>query len=627
MDVYLHGKRVKLDPTQSLGKGGEADVFRLGKERALKVFKSPDHPDYQGLPAEQRAAEERIRQHQRKLADFPGALPQQIVVPEELATDRSGRLIVGYTMKLVSPAEPLLRYADPGFRRAGVSNDAVAALFRDMHRAVAGLHAAGVVIGDFNDLNVLVAASGSARFIDADSYQYGAYRCTVFTERFVDPLLCDPTATSPRLARPYTPGSDWYAFAALLMQSLLFVGPYGGVYRPADVAKRVPHGARPLRRITVFHPDVLYPKPATSYAVLPDDLLHHLQAVFERDERVPFPIGLLDALRFTACPRCGVEHARAACPICSPSAASRVTEAIVLRGEVRCTRVFETRGVIVYATAERGVLRLVQHEGGAYRREDGSVVLRGPLDPALRFRVLGATTLVGRGGEVAVVTPGQPTERLSVDSDGTGPAFDTNGKHRYRATAGRLVRDAGTPWGPDLEPIGDVLLDQTRIWAGPAFGIGLYRASYLSVLFAFDAERRGINDSLPMPRLQGQLVDAACVLDEERAWVLLAVHGGGRTTHLCLAYARGGALEGTAEAEAGDGSWLGTLRGKCATRGVLLAATDSGIARVEVEGGRLRSTRQFPDTEPFVDWESQLLVGKDGLFVVGRRSVAVLKMT
>lgn len=627
MDVYLRGKRAKLDPTQSIGKGGEADVFRLGKDRALKVFKSPDHPDYQGLPAEQRAAEERIRQHQRKLTEFPGGLPQQIVVPEELATDRSGRLIVGYTMKLISPAEPLLRYADPGFRRGGVSNDAVATLFRDMHRAVAGLHAAGVVIGDFNDLNVLVAASGTARFIDADSYQYGAYHCTVFTERFVDPLLCDPTATSPRLARPYTPGSDWYAFAALLMQSLLFVGPYGGIYRPADVAKRVPHGARPLRRITVFHPDVLYPKPATRYAVLPDDLLHHLQAVFERDERAPFPMGLLDALRFTACPRCGVEHARAACPICSPSAASRITEAVVVRGEVRCTRVFETRGVIVYATAERGVLRLVQHEGGAYRREDGSVVLRGPLDPALRFSVLGATTLVGREGEIAVLAPGQPTERLSVDSDGTGPAFDTNGKHRYWATAGRLVRDAGTPWGPDLEPIGDVLLDQTRIWAGPAFGIGLYRASNLSVLFAFDAERRGINDSLHMPRLQGRLVDAACVLDEERAWVLLAVHGGGRTTHLCLAYSRRGALEGTAEAEAGDGSWLGTLRGKCATRGVLLAATDSGIARVEIEGGRLRATRQFPDTEPFVDSESQLLVGKDGLFVAGRRAVAVLKMT
>lgn len=62
-DVYLRGKRIKLDPTQSLGKGGEADVFRLGADRALKLFKPPDHPDYAGLPAEQSAAEKRLRQH------------------------------------------------------------------------------------------------------------------------------------------------------------------------------------------------------------------------------------------------------------------------------------------------------------------------------------------------------------------------------------------------------------------------------------------------------------------------------------------------------------------------------------------------------------------------------------
>ena len=625
MDVYLRGKHVKLDPTRALGKGGEADVFRLGARRALKVFKSPDHPDYQGLPAEQSAAEDRIRQQQRKLREFPGGLPPQVVVPEELATDRSGRLVVGYAMKLVSPAEPLLRYAEPTFRRAGVSSDAVVTLFRDMHRTVSALHASGVVIGDFNDLNVLVTSGEEARFIDADSFQFGSYQCTVFTDRFVDPLLCEAAASSPHLIGPYTAGSDWYAFAALLMQSLLFVGPYGGVYRPAEPSRRIPHGARPLRRITVFHPEVRYPKPATSYGVLTDDLLHHLHGVFERDERTPFPMGLLDALRFTACPRCGVEHARAACPICSPGAASRATETIRVRGEVRCRRVFETSGVIVHAVAERGLLRLVHHEGGAYRREDGTVILRGPLDPTLRFRVLGATTLVGRGGEVALFSPDRAPERLSADSDGVGPAFDTNGQHRFWASAGRLLRDS--PWGAgEAESIGDVLQGQTRIWAGAAFGLGLYRASSLSVLFAFDAERRGINDTLQMPPLRGQLVDATCVLDEARAWVLLALHAAGRTAHLCLAYSRRGALEGTAEAEAGDGSWLGTLPGKCATQGVLLAATDSGIARVEVEGGRLRVTRQFPDTEPFVDSGSQLLVGEGGLFVVGRRAVAELRM-
>ncbi|MFH0903432.1 MAG: hypothetical protein V2A73_22615, partial [Pseudomonadota bacterium] len=125
MDVYLGGKRIKLDPSKSLGKGGEADVFDVGKGLALKIFKSPDHPDYRGLPLEQKAAEERIALHQRKLREFPIALPAQVVAPVELATDRSGRFIVGYAMSLVTPAQPLLRYADPGFRHAGASNASV----------------------------------------------------------------------------------------------------------------------------------------------------------------------------------------------------------------------------------------------------------------------------------------------------------------------------------------------------------------------------------------------------------------------------------------------------------------------------------------------------------------------
>ncbi len=628
MDVYLRGKRIKLDPARALGKGGEADVFDLGGGRALKLFKTPDHPDYQGAPMEQQAAEERIAVHQRKLRAFPLGLPRQVIAPDELATDRSGRLIVGYAMPVVAPAEPLLRYGEPIFRRAGVANGDVVMLFREVHSALAALHAAGVVIGDFNDLNVLVTTGAQPRFIDADSFQFGPYPCCVFTERFVDPLLCDRHATTPRLARPYNPNADWYAFAALLMQTLLCVGPYGGVYRPKDVTRRIPHAARPLHRITVFHADVQYPKPATRYEVLPDELLQYLHRVFERDERGAFPPGLLDRLQFTLCLRCGVEYARAACPFCTPNAAAQSRAVVRVRGEVLCTRVFETRGVVLQASIERGELRFLHHEGGAYRREDGSVVFRGDLDPSLRFGILGPSTLVGRGGELVTLSPQRGPERFSVDSDGGGPAFSSNGRHRYWTADGRLLRDAcPTLLGASSEGIGEVLSGQTRIWAGPTFGLGLYRASNLSVAFTFDSARRGINDTLRLPPLRGQLIDATCVLDEQRAWLLVALRHAGRTLHLCLACSRAGALEAAAEVTAGDGSWLGTLNGKCATQGMLLAPTDSGIVRVEVRNGSLEKTREFPDTEPFVDAASQLLVGKEGIYVVGRSEINALKMS
>ncbi len=626
-EVFVDGKRFKLDPARSLGKGGEADVYDLGDGRAVKVFKSPDHPDYQGLPGEQRAAEERIAIHQRKLRAFPPGLPVEVIAPAALATDRSGKFILGYAMALVASAEPLLRYADPVYRRAGIPSAAVIGLFREILRVVRGLHGANVFVGDFNDLNVLVTADSHPRMIDADSFQFGTFLCTVFTERFVDPLLCDISAKAPRLSKPYDAAADWYAFNALLLQSLLFVGPYGGVYRPMDPAKRIPHGQRPLCRVTVFHPEVQYPKPARAYRVLPDELLHHFHGVFERDERAPFPQALLDRLVFTVCPKCAAEHARVHCPFCSQVTPAAVPRAIAVRGEVSVERIFGTTGLIVHASMEHGELRLVYHEDGAYRREDGVVILRGNLDPSMRFRILGSQTLIGRAGELAVVEATSNPVRLSVDTDGNSPAFDTNGSHRFRISGGRLLRDTPSPWDPGaVETVGDVLANQTRIWVGPAFGLGFYRAGNVSRVFLFDATRRGVNDELRVPPLAGELIDATATLDENRAWLFLALKHAGRVRHLCLVYVRTGQLDASEEAEPGDGSWLGTLRGKCATGGLLLAATDAGIVRVEVQAGTIRKTRDFPDTEEFVDDACQVLVGRRGLCVVRDREVLALQI-
>ncbi len=121
MDVYLHNKRVRLDPSASIGKGGEADVFDLGDGTVLKLFKAPDHPDYAGLPADQDAARARLEAHQTKLRAFPKRLPERVVAPIDLAFDRRGARVLGFTMLHVSAAEVLLRYADPGARSGGLA--------------------------------------------------------------------------------------------------------------------------------------------------------------------------------------------------------------------------------------------------------------------------------------------------------------------------------------------------------------------------------------------------------------------------------------------------------------------------------------------------------------------------
>jgi hypothetical protein len=311
--VWIDGARVALAPAALIGQGGEAEVYDLGDGRVLKWWKPPDHPDHDGLPDAQAAARARLDERPGKLRALPGGLPAAVVAPCGVAlAGRRSKDVVGYLMPRIA-GEPLHAYGEPRWRREHPvpGDDAVAALLA-LHDAIAALHAAGVVIGDCNDLNVLVEGR-RVHLIDVDSYQLPGYPCAMYSERFLDPRLCDG-ALAP--ARPHDEASDWYAFAAMVLRTLLGVGPWGGVHQPADPARRCPPGARALRRLSVFAPDVVYPRAARPLAILPDELADALRAIFERDQRGAFPRALLERLHLRRCASCGDEHARVRCPAC-----------------------------------------------------------------------------------------------------------------------------------------------------------------------------------------------------------------------------------------------------------------------------------------------------------------------
>jgi len=624
-DAYIEGQRIRLDPTTSIGKGGEADVFDI-KTGALKVFKTPDHPDYKDDSFEQEAAMERIQVHQLKipaLIQLAPRLPDHVIMPTKPATDSSGQLIVGYAMKLLRSAEVLLNYSDRDRHDKGLSNALVLDVFIDLHATVADSHAAGIVFGDLNSLNILVIDS-RAFVIDVDSAQFAQFLCKMYTERYVDPLCCDPSGKSPTLVKPHNTDSDWYAYAVMLMQSFLCVGPYAGVYKPKDKAKRVLHSARPLHRITVFDPDVIYPKDtiAFHFGILPDDLIHSLHAIFKNDLRGTFNIDMLKAMRWTKCTTCGLEHARDKCPSCDKAAPAAIKETIVIRGKVKATRTFQTRGTIVFADFQHTELRWLYHEGEEYKREDGSVVLHGILHHQLRFRIQGDKTLMGSPRGLVLVSSGTATpKKVNVECFSNLPMFAANVDHYYWVQGGRLMRD------DVIAPkyIGDVLANQTLFWVGPTFGFGFYRAGNLSVAFVFDAEQTGINDSVKLPPLKGQLVDSTCFFTKDYCWFFVAMQERGKTINRCIVVRADGSIKATADAEAGDGSWLSRLRGKCALGKFLFVATDAGIVRVEPDGDSIAVTGEFPDTEPFVSGGSHLFAG-EGIYAVDRNEITLLQI-
>jgi H/ACA ribonucleoprotein complex subunit 3 len=623
MNIYVNGKRLTLKPNQVIGKGGEADVFEIGNGKALKLFKPPHHLDYQGSPQAQQAARDRLVEHQQKLRQFPKHLPDRVIQPEQLVTDKTGQQILGYTMPLLKDTEVLLKYGDRTFRQAGVTQKTVVQIFQDLHTTVSKLHFAQVVIGDFNDLNILIQGN-QAYLIDADSFQFGSFLCKVFTARFVDPLLCQPQATQPILQAPYREDSDWYAFTVMLMQSLLFVHPYGGIYQPHDPAQKIPHDSRPLHRITVFHPQVRYPKPALPYKLLPDQLLHHFHQVFEHDRRGEFPRSLLDHWQWTTCNQCGTEHARQTCPHCTQITVKTVPEVTVVRGNISVTRICTTTGVILQATLQGDRLHWLEYTRGAFQREDGSVILHGDLTPQLKLRLQGSKTLIGQHGQVVILNGDRILERFAVDRYRQSPVFEVNATYYYWVNNGQLLRNGqlGT------EYIGDVLAGQTRFWVGSSFGFGFYQAAELNVGFVFDAQRRGINDRVPLPRCQGQLIDATCVFSPDYCWFFSAWQQQGQRIHRCIVIDQKGTIVAQTESEpTRNHHWLATLSGKCANQTHLLAATDDGIVKLGLHQGRIIKIQEFPDTEPFVDSNSQLFATQSGLFVVNQSEIQFLKMS
>jgi hypothetical protein len=617
MEVYLNQKRIKVNPKNAIGKGGEADIYDLKNGKVLKLFKTSDHPDYQLLPQEQLAAKARLSIHQQKLPAFPQNLPARVIKPETLATDKQGT-ILGYAMPFLQNTVPLLKYSDRTYRNTnGTSQQFVTNLFRDLHETVLKIHQANVTIGDFNDLNLLVSQN-QVNLIDADSFQFGQFPCQVFTARFVDPILCDRNANQPILISPHNLESDWYAFTVMLMQSLLYVDPYGGVYKPKSQSSQIPHSARPLKRITIFHPDVRYPKPAIPYKVLSDDLLHHFHNCFEKDWRGDFPKLLLESMRWTRCNQCGIEHLRTTCPICTPLIA--VLPSTSERGagddsKCKVIHIFQTEGVILQVALQNNSLNYLYHINHEFKREDNAILLSGELDANIQFAIFGKSTIVAKQRKALTLNQGQP-QAIAAE------LIRANSFSRYWIDQGQLLRDGKL----GNEYIGDILEGQTQFWVGETFGFGFYRASSISIAFTFDAKHSGICDRVNIPPIQGELIDANCIFSNDICWFFTITQEQGNMIHRVSVLCPNGDLVATIAAPKGNLPWLTNIHGGSAIASWLFVPTDEGIARVEVQNGQIMITKTFPETESYVDSGCSLIVGSQGIYVIHAQKILQLQL-
>jgi serine/threonine protein kinase len=447
--------RITPAPSDLIGEGGEACIYKVGGNKALKLFKSPSAT------------------RDAKLRTLP-SFPPHVVAPLDLETGSNGS-VLGYTMPIIENAYHLKSLASREFRtKSGIDGKRVTAIFQQLHDAVTQLHAAGIVIGDFNPLNVLIDANGDLRLLDSDSMQFNGFLCEAYTPRYADPLLFRADTTPPSMVTPHSERSDWYSFALMLFESLFFVHPYGGVLKPTG-GSNVPLDMRPFKRISIFHPNVAYPAAAIPLAEIPKAFQEFYFELLVKDARGIFPIALLSEPR----------------AVTVPAPINRV----------------KTSGTILCTQLQRGRSLCVFHEDGKFMREDRSVVMSGELDPHLHFVIDGNATIVSKLGQTFRISRNGETERLSVERyRDREPVIGSSGDYLYWVNSGELYCRASD--GKAIH-IDSVIAKQTRIWVGTTFGVGLSHAGGIVRAFIFEgpAPRRIVD----LPTIPGYIKEAECI--------------------------------------------------------------------------------------------------------------------
>lgn len=603
MDAYIDGVKARFE-VKPLGVGGEATVYRWNG-KAVKIFHEID-PSWD----KQKAALWRrlIELKKKKLKSFPTGLPPGVIVPEKLVYD-GRKEIIGYVMPLVSGAEAMHMLAVRSYRSGGVGNNETVELFRHLFRLMCGTHDAQVVIGDFNDLNVLFR--GQETFlIDTDSMQFNGLPCPVATEKFLDPLLYGQDL----LARPcYSAENDYYAYAVMLFKSLLFIHPYDGVHKDFPNVFRRAEAA-----ISVFNKDVRYPKSAVPFKVLPDELLNYFHLMFDKRERPLFPEKMFDRLRWTRCSNCGAEHARPVCPVCAKAAAA-IREMIVVKGRCVAGEIFKTTGRILAATVQANKLLYLYEENDALWREGRQAVMDGKADNMMRFGFSGDDTFIGKGEKLVRLRYGNVIGNYDVETLGNLTMFATNQNNFYAISGEYLARN-------NEKLIGQIFPGQTWFRAGEDFGFGFYRVGRRFVFFIFDAEKPGIDDSIKLPAMDGKVVDANCLFSGDYALFLLSRVDMGKTVNSAFLIKRDGSVEASLEEDASTAKILKTIHGKAFAGKKMLSATDDGLMLVVPDNGTFVEAKLFADTEPFVDESVSLLPAADGVYVVSEKKILKLKM-
>jgi len=264
-----------------IGKGGEGAVYDIA-----------DHPDLVLKKYNEPLSGGKVDKLNQLLLLNSPAIQAFAALPTDLVKDDTGA-VCGFAMKKLSGYVPLHSVFSPMDRKKMFPDKGynfLAHIARNLAIAFHKLHQAGLVVGDVNEGNILINASGYICFIDCDSFQVarpdgGYYFCEVGVPRYTPPELLT-AGTFETAVR--TTNTDCFSMAVLIFQ-LLFLGrhPYAGKNATAnDIDEETAIKSREFaysltRKRKKLHP----PNDSFDIANLPDKVIELFHQAFQEAVR------------------------------------------------------------------------------------------------------------------------------------------------------------------------------------------------------------------------------------------------------------------------------------------------------------------------------------------------------
>ena len=122
-----------------------------------------------------------------------------------------------------------------------------------------------------------------------------------------------------------------------------------------------------------------------------------------------------------------------------------------------------------------------------------------------------------------------------------------------------------------------------------------------------------------------------CYFTDSLCWIIYLYKKGPDIHTACTVITRSEVVahmdvkQGTAASQ-GMG-WLDiSIHGKCAIGRSLIVATDSGLIKVDLRKHDAEQVKSFPDTEPWVEEGSELLLTKGGIASVREKTIHLLEI-